>query len=221
MVVPEKLIEVRVLLDQQKKLTLSNYRSDGSSGEIDEVKVLLGNSNYIGNPIYGPYGYGDQNGGSIKLLSSGYLKKESFEQKRDNGPDLEEFPLGFFIEDYEYLGNGDLDEHNGRFCITPEFPEGTYAYFATYITSETVITGESDNNNKDAASPFFNYLKPVFPYVIGEKYKSLPDPINFNPKVNQRDIDLNELDVIRNTFPYKFNQQNSAYEYAIHLPKTK
>ena len=24
-----------------------------------------------------------------------------------------------------------LDIHNGRFCITPEYPEGTYAYFAT------------------------------------------------------------------------------------------
>ena len=119
------------------------------------------------------------------------------------------------------MGNGDLDEHNGRFCITPEFPEGTYAYFATYITSETVTTGEQDNNIKDDASPFKHYLKPVFPYVIGEKYKSLPDPINFNPKVNQRDIDLNELDVIRNTFPYKFNQQNSAYEYVIQIPQKR
>jgi hypothetical protein len=24
-----------------------------------------------------------------------------------------------------------LDVHNGRFCVTPEYPEGTYAYFAT------------------------------------------------------------------------------------------
>jgi len=26
---------------------------------------------------------------------------------------------------------GDLDVHNGRFCVTPEYPNGTYAYFAT------------------------------------------------------------------------------------------
>ena len=24
-----------------------------------------------------------------------------------------------------------LDEHNGRFCVTPEYPNGTYAYFCT------------------------------------------------------------------------------------------
>ena len=198
-------------------------RSDGSTGEIDRSKSPTRSTEhspiigwaYDGNPIYGPYGYRDQNGGSIKLLTSGYLKKKI----RDNGPNTDNFPLGFFIEDYEYLGNGDLDEHNGRFCITPEFPEGTYAYFATYITSETVTTGEQDNTIKDADDSFYKYLKPVFPYVIGEKYKSLPDPINFNPKVNQRDIDLNELGVIRNTFPYKFNQQNSSYEYVVQPQK--
>ena len=25
-----------------------------------------------------------------------------------------------------------LDENNGRFCVTPEYPNGTYAYFATF-----------------------------------------------------------------------------------------
>ena len=24
-----------------------------------------------------------------------------------------------------------MDEHNGRFCVTPEYPEGIYCYFAT------------------------------------------------------------------------------------------
>ncbi len=24
-----------------------------------------------------------------------------------------------------------LDQHNGRFCVTPEYPNGTYCYFAT------------------------------------------------------------------------------------------
>jgi hypothetical protein len=41
-------------------------------------------------------------------------------------------PLGYYIEDFEYVaGRGDLDSHNGRFCITPEYPQGTYAYFVT------------------------------------------------------------------------------------------
>ena len=42
--------------------------------------------------------------------------------------------LGYFREDYEHVEHTEeeyLDVHNGRFCITPEYPEGTYAYFAT------------------------------------------------------------------------------------------
>jgi len=42
------------------------------------------------------------------------------------------WPPGIFIEDYEYNATiGSLDRYNGRFCVTPEFPNGTYAYFAT------------------------------------------------------------------------------------------
>ena len=53
------------------------------------------------------------------------------------------YPLGRYLEDNDYLGdragytNGiqfDLDESNGRWCVTPEFPNGTYAYF-TCISS--------------------------------------------------------------------------------------
>jgi hypothetical protein len=56
------------------------------------------------------------------------------------------WPAGIFVEDYSYVsGLGSLDRHNGRFCVTPEYPNGTYAYFVT----------EDDNG-------------PVFPYIIGE-----------------------------------------------------
>ena len=44
------------------------------------------------------------------------------------------YPLGYFREDYEYIaqaGQDYLDEHNGRFCITPEYPNGIYCYFTT------------------------------------------------------------------------------------------
>ncbi len=49
------------------------------------------------------------------------------------------FALGRYIEDYDYLGDlgktqgvdFDLNEYNVRFCVTPEFPAGTYAYFLT------------------------------------------------------------------------------------------
>ena len=40
--------------------------------------------------------------------------------------------MGTFTQDYEYVaGSGDLDECNGRFGVTPEFPAGIYAYYAT------------------------------------------------------------------------------------------
>jgi hypothetical protein len=41
-----------------------------------------------------------------------------------------------YREDYQYNPTSAatpdyLDEHNGRFCITPEYPNGIYCYFAT------------------------------------------------------------------------------------------
>ncbi len=39
---------------------------------------------------------------------------------------------GTFREDWQYVaGSGDLDQCNGRFGITPEFPEGIYHYYLT------------------------------------------------------------------------------------------
>jgi arylsulfatase A-like enzyme len=77
------------------------------------------------------------------------------------GPDVDsEFILGHYLEDYVYkeelgmtLGvDFDLDTHNGRFCVTPEFPEGTYAYF---------VSIEDDGT-------------PAFPYNIGREYYGDP-----------------------------------------------
>ena len=40
--------------------------------------------------------------------------------------------MGAFTQDYEYVeGLGDLDQCNGRFGVTPEFPEGIYYYVVT------------------------------------------------------------------------------------------
>ena len=34
--------------------------------------------------------------------------------------------------DYSWSAStGDLDASNGRWCVTPEYPSGTYAYFVT------------------------------------------------------------------------------------------
>ena len=51
-----------------------------------------------------------------------------------------EFLAGAFIEDYSYqTGLGTLDRYNGRYCVTPDFPNGTYAYFATQDSSGTSL----------------------------------------------------------------------------------
>ena len=69
-------------------------------------------------------------------------------------------PFGRYLEDNEYLGDlgfmqgthFDLDEFNGRFCVTPEFPNGTYAYFTAISSNGT----------------------PTFPYNIGRQFFGEP-----------------------------------------------
>ena len=70
------------------------------------------------------------------------------------------YPLGRYMEDNAFLGDlgstmgadYDLDEYNGRFCVTPEFPAGTYAYFVAI--------------NADSS--------PAYPYNIGRSYYGNP-----------------------------------------------
>ncbi|MBC3883352.1 YHYH protein [Undibacterium sp. LX40W] len=84
-----------------------------------------------GFPIYARYGYinsNDSNSG-IKVLASSYRKKSTPDAGR---PSTNIFPMGTFTPDYEYVsGLGDLDECNGRFGVTPEFPKGIYYYMIT------------------------------------------------------------------------------------------
>lgn len=66
------------------------------------------------------------------------------------------YPLGHYLEDYAYKGDlgmtqgidFDLNEYNVRWCVTPEFPAGTWAYFSCIATDGT----------------------PVFPYNISRYY---------------------------------------------------
>jgi YHYH protein len=77
------------------------------------------------------------------------------------------YPLGRYMEDNDYLGDlidtntgtnyrqgvdFDLDQYNGRWCVTPEFTNGTYAYFVAI-----------DSNGI-----------PVFPYNIGRGFYGSP-----------------------------------------------
>ncbi len=92
-----------------------------------------------GYPIYGPYGWDEAQ--NVRRFRSSYRVRGHVTRRRllsgedltpvQEGPAINvDFPNGTFIEDYEYVkGHGDLDGHNGRFAKTPEFPDGTYAYF--------------------------------------------------------------------------------------------
>lgn len=99
---------------------------------------------YDGFPIYGAYAFKEVNGtGAIVRMQSSYeLRNITTRTTYANGstvtpgpPVSSTYPLGYFREDYEYIAHPSepefLDEHNGRFCITPEYPAGTYAYFCT------------------------------------------------------------------------------------------
>jgi hypothetical protein len=98
---------------------------------------------YDGFPIYGSYGFKNSDGtGGIERIKSSYQLRDIASRTEhadgtnvDDGPDVDEtYFLGFFREDYEFIDYSQpdyLDSHNGRFCITPEYPDGIYAYFAT------------------------------------------------------------------------------------------
>jgi len=113
------------------------YNADGLY-VIDSSKhaPLIGFA-YDGFPIYGAYAYKNLDAtGGITRMKSSYRLKTSM-TSRTNGPAINStYPLGLFKEDYEYIapsaGQTDyLDEHNGRICKTPEYPNGSYCYFAT------------------------------------------------------------------------------------------
>ncbi len=137
----------------------------------DEHSPLIGYA-YDGFPIYGAYGYQNSDGsGGITRIKSSYQLRDITERNThadgtmvDSGPPTNgEYPLGYFREDYEYVdhpGEEDyLDEHNGRFCVTPEYPEGIYCYFATvdenwnstypYVVGPTFY-GEAENRKVDS-----------------------------------------------------------------------
>ncbi|MEO1451752.1 MAG: YHYH protein, partial [Bacteroidota bacterium] len=132
-------------LDLDVVSTVCNLYDAEGLYAIDSTKhsPLIGFA-YDGFPIYGAYGYQNTDGtGGIVRIKSGYQLRNITQRTAhadgtdvDDGPDVDgTYFLGYFREDYEFVEHpGEpeyLDEHNGRFCTTPEYPNGTYAYFAT------------------------------------------------------------------------------------------
>ena len=85
------------------------------------------------------------------------------------------YPLGRYLEDNDYLADlgrtqaadFDLDEYNGRFCVTPEFPAGTYAYFVSVSSN---------------GAPYFPYNigRAFYGSPTGNTVSSLSEPVTTN-----------------------------------------
>tara|TARA_R110001592_G_scaffold11657_5_gene57121 strand:+ start:8149 stop:20604 length:12456 start_codon:yes stop_codon:yes gene_type:complete len=174
--------------------TIRNFFGDDGSSH----SPIIGWA-YDGNPIYGPYGLKDSDNiqSDVKRQLSSY---EIDATKITNRPPTSSFPYGSLIDDYAYQGSGDLDEHNGKFTKTPDFPLGVYAYFATV-----------DNINT-----------PVFPYFIGDTFRSFAIPENTirGLVIDQTNFDFENSKLVRNTFPYNIFGDGKAYDYVFQPYKT-
>ena len=160
---------------------------------------------YDGNPIYGPYGYANPSGGSITRMKTGY----KVQVDSTNRPSASLYGDGFFIEDYTFTDQGHLDIHNGRFGVTPDYPNGVYAYFATI---------DSINSGTE---PFEKSRPPLFPYFIGDSYHSEPNSYNFKKSSNQNEYDVVSESWLRNTSDYHLNDAKSGYNYIFNSNKLK
>ncbi len=114
---------------------------------------------FDGFPIYGPFGYDnpfDNLSGTRTMRTQYGIRDQEAPGRPDYGTDSDNPPAGALMEDYEYVeGSGDLDIHNGRYCFTPEYPTGTYAYFLTVDPDDNDIT--------------------KFPYIIGNTTRETID----------------------------------------------
>lgn len=149
-------------LDLNVVSTICNmYDADGLYAMDSTVHSPLLGFAFDGFPVYGAYGYKNADGsGGITRIKSGYQLRSITTRTTyasgatvTAGPNVNAtYPLGTFQEDYEYIAHpGDesyLDAHNGRFCVTPEYPAGIYCYFATV----------DENWNS------------VYPYIIGPTF---------------------------------------------------
>ena len=101
---------------------------------------------FDGYPIYGMYGYGED--GNVRAITSSYAIERTEEggEQGYNG-----------IDDWNYMeGLGDLDQCNGRYGPTPEYPEGIYHYVSTPLSgSPLMVTDQSNNEVAMIGFPYF------------------------------------------------------------------
>ena len=156
---------------------------------------------YDGFPIYGAYGYKNTDGtGGITRIKSGFqLRNITARTLWADGTDVADgpvvsttYPLGYFREDYEFVAHAGqedyLDAHNGRFCITPEYPNGIYCYFATVA------------ENWNSAYPYV-----VGPYFYGNKTAAKVTSITETVTTYTSTAGMEESEISANVFPNPSN----------------
>ena len=187
-----KSSNVEHLEESENKLKYSfiGYSTNTFNDDNTVASGIIGWA-YDGNPIYGPFGYENpenppSNDVGRRILVSGY------ELQTSNIIDRPNFEDGFFVEDYVFTSNGDLDEHNGRYEVTKEFPNGTYSYHASI---------DDDKN-------------PKFPYFIGNTYRSKKIDFNFGND-SQINFDFNNTNILRNTLPYKTSDDFANNDFIV------
>ena len=177
------------------------YAADGLYAIDSTVHSPLIGFAYDGFPIYGAYGYKNTDGtGGITRIKSGFqLRNITARTLWADGTDVADgpvvsttYPLGYFREDYEFLthaGQPDyLDAHNGRFCITPEYPNGIYCYFATV------------DANWNSAYPYV-----VGPYFYGNKTAAKVTSITETVTTYTSTASLNETSIEVSVYPNPSN----------------
>lgn len=177
------------------------YDADGLYVIDSTVHSPLIGFAYDGFPIYGAYGYKNADGtGGITRIKSGFqLRNITSRTVWADGTDVADgpvvsttYPLGYFREDYEFIthsGQQDyLDEHNGRFCVTPEYPNGIYCYFATV------------DANWNSAYPYA-----VGPYFYGNKTASKVTTIGETVTTYTSTAGVDEKEISVNVFPNPTN----------------
>ena len=138
------------------EVTYNNYVANFTTSTTREIRFEVASD--VPRLLY-TYSYANAEYG-VRSIQDGYL-------------------MGHLYQDYIFDDAvGDLDRHNGAYVVTPEYPNGTYAYF---------LTEDVDGN-------------PLFPYCFGDQFFGAPlfegDPVpelvSEFPEGAEGDVVLNE-----------------------------
>lgn len=149
-----------------------------------EEQIDPDNDGSMGSPVYGyafdgyavvgPYTYTEDADGllTVTQMTSSYGLEDN---RGDDGPTVEDYELGAFIEDFVYMeGSGTLNEYNmafvkfdeaGRAILADEDDvEGDWAYFLTLDVIDAISGNDTDADGSVA-----------FPYIVGPEYFGVVD----------------------------------------------